>query len=133
MRADLHAHTRCSSDSLLRPEDLPGLARRRRIDCLAITDHNSMAGVLALAGREMPCRVIAGEAAVALAARHGKPMTAGSDGHTRWEVGSCGVEMDDFATPHDFLAALAGANARFFGRASSPLVHLATKAVKVAR
>jgi len=46
-------------------------------------------------------------AAAALAARHGLPVTAGSDAHDGPGVGAAYVEMPDFDGPADFLDALA--------------------------
>ncbi len=47
------------------------------------------------------------QAAAALAAQHGKLLTAGSDAHTLGEVGRCGLEMPPFEdTPESFRAAL---------------------------
>ena len=44
MRADLHLHT-TASDGELSPGDLLSLAARRGLDCIAITDHDTTAGV----------------------------------------------------------------------------------------
>ena len=44
MRADLHCHTRVSDGSMT-PEDLVDYAARIGLDCLAVTDHDTMAGV----------------------------------------------------------------------------------------
>ena len=41
---EFHCHTRASKDSLTRPSDLVAMARRKRIDRVVITDHNSIAG-----------------------------------------------------------------------------------------
>ena len=41
---EFHCHTRASKDSLSRPVDLISAARRRGVDRLVITDHNSIAG-----------------------------------------------------------------------------------------
>jgi predicted metal-dependent phosphoesterase TrpH len=60
MRVDLHVHTCYSPDSLTPPEALWFWARRRGLDALAITDHNTIAGALALA-QEAPLTVIVGE------------------------------------------------------------------------
>lgn len=50
------------------------------------------------------------DAARSLAAAHGKLMTAGSDAHIPFELGSCYLEMPAFDdNPDSFLAALAGA------------------------
>lgn len=41
-----------------------------------------------------------------LAAQHGLPVAAGSDGHFACEIGRAWTEMDDFQTPQEFLANL---------------------------
>ncbi len=60
MRVDLHVHTRCSPDALTTPRELWLWARRRGLDALAITDHNTIAGALALA-QGAPLPIIVGE------------------------------------------------------------------------
>ncbi|MBK9600694.1 MAG: PHP domain-containing protein [Anaerolineales bacterium] len=44
---EFHCHTHASKDSLTRPEDLVRVARRKGLDRLVITDHNSIAGARA--------------------------------------------------------------------------------------
>lgn len=59
MRVDLHTHTEYSSDSELALERAVAGWQRAGIDCVAVTDHNTIAGALAL--REWaPLRVIVG-------------------------------------------------------------------------
>ncbi len=59
MRVDLHTHTEYSSDSELALADAVAGWQRAGIDCVAVTDHNTMAGALAL--REWaPLRIIVG-------------------------------------------------------------------------
>ena len=59
MRVDLHTHTAYSSDSELALERAVAGWQRAGIDCVAVTDHNTIAGGLAL--REWaPLRVIVG-------------------------------------------------------------------------
>jgi predicted metal-dependent phosphoesterase TrpH len=41
--------------------------------------------------------------AQAWALAHGIPFAAGSDSHTRFEIGSCYVELDDFKTPKQMV------------------------------
>ena len=53
MHLDLHLHTTCS-DGALAPEALVLAARRAGLDAIAVTDHDTMAGVV-------PARVAAGE------------------------------------------------------------------------
>ena len=57
---EFHCHTRYSKDSLLSLETLLQVSRRKGIDRLVITDHNTIAG--AVLAKEMdPERVIVGE------------------------------------------------------------------------
>lgn len=44
---EFHCHTHVSKDSLVRPADLVATSRRKGIDRLVITDHNSIAGARA--------------------------------------------------------------------------------------
>lgn len=57
---EFHCHTSASKDSLTRPEDLIKTARRKGLDRVVVTDHNSIAGALA-ARRLDPELVIVGE------------------------------------------------------------------------
>jgi predicted metal-dependent phosphoesterase TrpH len=65
IRADLHNHTYYSPDSILSPEYLLRRALERRIDVIAVTDHNTVRGGLAVqelaAKRYVGVRVIVGE------------------------------------------------------------------------
>jgi predicted metal-dependent phosphoesterase TrpH len=57
---ELHAHTEASEDCLSRPRDLVRACRERGLDRLAVTDHNTIRGALAL--RELaPGLAIVGE------------------------------------------------------------------------
>jgi predicted metal-dependent phosphoesterase TrpH len=64
-----------------------------------------------------------------LAGEHDKPITAGSDAHSRWEVGGVYLEMDDFETPRECLAALRSAEVVF--HRSLPMVHWISTYAKV--
>ena len=57
---EFHCHTIASKDSLTRPEDIVRVARKKGVDRLVITDHNSIAGALA-AQKLDPELVIVGE------------------------------------------------------------------------
>ncbi|GAB4484328.1 MAG: PHP domain-containing protein [Anaerolineales bacterium] len=57
---EFHCHTLYSKDSLLRPEALLAACRRKGIDKVVITDHNSIAGARAAQVLD-PQRVIIGE------------------------------------------------------------------------
>ncbi len=60
VRVEYHCHTMYSKDSLTRLEDLARVCRARGIDRLVVTDHNTIAGALAM--REIdPALVIVGE------------------------------------------------------------------------
>lgn len=60
LRADLHNHTYFSPDSILSPRQAVRQCRRRGINCIAVTDHNTIRGGLAV--REIAdFRVIVGE------------------------------------------------------------------------
>lgn len=60
MSIEFHCHTLASRDALLRPADLVAAARRKGIDRVIVTDHNSIAGALE-AQRIDPELVIIGE------------------------------------------------------------------------
>jgi predicted metal-dependent phosphoesterase TrpH len=48
IRADLHNHTHYSPDSILSPRRFVREARRRGLDVIAVTDHNTIRGALAV-------------------------------------------------------------------------------------
>jgi predicted metal-dependent phosphoesterase TrpH len=60
LTTELHAHTIASEDCLMRPADIVRTCRRRGLDRLAVTDHNTLAGALELK-RLAPELVIVGE------------------------------------------------------------------------
>jgi hypothetical protein len=59
-RVEFHCHTNASKDSLTRPADLVAAARRKGIDRLIVTDHNTIAGAREAQALD-PERVILGE------------------------------------------------------------------------
>lgn len=60
LRVDFHTHTIYSKDSLTKPEKLIAACKRKKIDRVMITDHNTIAG--ARRAKELdPERVIIGE------------------------------------------------------------------------
>jgi predicted metal-dependent phosphoesterase TrpH len=65
IRADLHNHTYYSRDSILSPVRLLQRAREQRLDVIAVTDHNTTRGGMAVrdlaARRDPDIRVIVGE------------------------------------------------------------------------
>src|SRR5574341_256822 len=60
LRVEFHCHTIYSRDSLTRPEGLLAACRRKGIDRVVITDHNTIAGAL-LCQQIDPQRFIVGE------------------------------------------------------------------------
>lgn len=58
-RPDLHTHSTCS-DGVLSPRELVNAAAEAGVTTLAITDHDSFAGVDSLKGRALPIEVIPG-------------------------------------------------------------------------
>jgi len=60
IKVDFHSHTKFSKDSLTTPEEAIAAARRRGLDRLVITDHNSIEGAR-IAQRLAPDLVIVGE------------------------------------------------------------------------
>jgi predicted metal-dependent phosphoesterase TrpH len=62
IRVDLHVHTDASPDSLLSPSRLLEMCRVRRLDGVAVTDHNRLSGALEVARLAPPdLLVIVGE------------------------------------------------------------------------
>jgi predicted metal-dependent phosphoesterase TrpH len=60
LRTDLHTHTYYSPDALTSPPDFVNACLRRDVNCVAITEHNTVRGALAML--EMcPFKVIVGE------------------------------------------------------------------------
>jgi predicted metal-dependent phosphoesterase TrpH len=60
LKVEFHSHTIASKDSLLHPADLVVAARRKGIDRVVVTDHDSIAGALE-AKKLDPERVLTGE------------------------------------------------------------------------
>lgn len=60
LRADLHGHTHYSWDSIISPEAYVRACLRRGINCVAVTDHNTIVGALAVQ-KIAPFKVIVGE------------------------------------------------------------------------
>jgi len=60
LTVDFHCHTNISKDSLTTPERLVAAARRKKLDRVVVTDHNSIAGALAAHALD-PERIIVGE------------------------------------------------------------------------
>jgi predicted metal-dependent phosphoesterase TrpH len=61
LKTVLHVHTDYSADSNVSPEQLVATAHRQGIDCVAVTDHNVIAGALAVRAITDRLRVIVGE------------------------------------------------------------------------
>ncbi len=69
------------------------------------------------------------EKAVNFAQEHNLPGTAGSDAHSIAEIGSVAVELNDFNSPPEFLAALKAA--KIEGKRASPFVHFNSTVAKI--
>ena len=61
IKADLHIHTTYSGDSEITPEQLIAQAQEAGLDCIAVVDHNTVAGSLQVAAMAPPFIVITGE------------------------------------------------------------------------
>ncbi|HXG35966.1 MAG TPA: PHP domain-containing protein [Dehalococcoidia bacterium] len=60
LKADLHSHTYYSPDALTSPGQFVASCLKRNINCVAVTEHNSIAGALAMQ-RLAPFKIIVGE------------------------------------------------------------------------
>jgi len=60
IKVDMHVHTSCSPDSLIDVDDLLRTCDRNRVDCVAVTDHDTAECALKLHEQE-PSRIIVGE------------------------------------------------------------------------
>ena len=60
VRVDLHTHTMWSGDSTTTPEEFAAAIDASGLDVVCITDHNAIAGAVALQDR-LECRVVVGE------------------------------------------------------------------------
>jgi len=61
LKLEFHCHTNASKDSLTRPEDLVKAARKKGLDRLIITDHNSIAGAVAAQRLDPELVIVGGE------------------------------------------------------------------------
>jgi len=71
------------------------------------------------------------ETAIAYAKQFNKPVSAGSDAHTPFEIGNAWTEMELFGDPKEFLCNLE--KAVYFHKPSGFGVHAITKMVKLVR
>ncbi len=60
LRIDLHLHTHYSPDSITSPQRLVAACQRKGITCIAVTDHNTIRGAVAVK-EAAPFQVIVGE------------------------------------------------------------------------
>ncbi|MFC1944201.1 PHP domain-containing protein [Chloroflexota bacterium] len=201
LKADLHIHTLYSPECTTTLESITSLCLARGINCIAVADHNCIAGAVEMK-RLAPFTVIVAEEimttrgeimgmflkeevpkglppkeaaarvkvqgglvciphpfdqlrtrsairrnldellpyidiievfnarslrgrnnqrALEFAQRHGLPSSAGSDSHTRGEIGNAYVEMPEFEDPQGFLQALR--EGKVYGRLAGPGVH----------
>jgi hypothetical protein len=61
IRGDLHNHTHFSPDSIMSPQDLLRRATEAGLDCVAVTDHNTIRGGLSVRELASDVTVIVGE------------------------------------------------------------------------
>lgn len=60
LRADLHVHTKCSGDCLMSVDKIIAACLKKDINCIAVTDHNTVEGAFLLQ-KKAPFQVIIGE------------------------------------------------------------------------
>lgn len=60
LKADFHMHTHFSRDSVISPERMVARCQQMGLNCIAVTDHNTMEGALAVQ-RIAPFMVVLGE------------------------------------------------------------------------
>ena len=62
IQADIHIHTNRSPCALLKPREIEAVALKRGLNCVAITDHNTIEGALEVRSYASNClKVIIGE------------------------------------------------------------------------
>lgn len=76
-------------------------------------------------------KAVHNEQAVAFARQHNKPVSAGSDAHTPFELARTYVEVEPFEEPRGLLEVLPKANVVF--KKTSPAIHLISTLVKSLR
>ncbi len=60
IKIEMHCHTCFSRDSFVTPKTLTEQCHKKHLDCVCITDHDTMRGAVEFA-RQVPVRIIAGE------------------------------------------------------------------------
>ena len=60
LKVEMHSHTRFSHDGFITPRTFTRCCRNRHIDCVCITDHETMQGAITFA-QQVPVRIIAGQ------------------------------------------------------------------------
>lgn len=60
LRADLHVHTDCSGDCLMAVDKIIAAGLKKGVNCIAVTDHNTVEGAFLLQ-KKAPFRVVIGE------------------------------------------------------------------------
>ena len=60
-KADLHIHTKYSKDSAIDLKKLIKIVKKKNLDCIAVTDHNTLKGVQKLKKMRPDFKIISGE------------------------------------------------------------------------
>ena len=83
---EFHCHTHASKDSLTLPADLIAAARRKGIDRVVVTDHNSIAGAREAQAID-PELIIIGEEIMTTKGRNPCCVCAGGDSRVSYAAG----------------------------------------------
>jgi hypothetical protein len=100
LRYDLHLHSRYSPDGTPGVADVIRIARKRGLDSIAVTDHDTIRGGLEAVERRL-----------------GIPSIEEITGGKSWRLGGCGASIRRFATGR--IAGMSGCNA-LFRRSGAP-------------
>lgn len=60
IKIEMHSHTCFSRDGFITPRTFVGQCRKKQLDCVCITDHNTMRGAAEFT-KQVPVRIITGE------------------------------------------------------------------------
>ncbi len=60
IKVEMHSHTYFSQDGFTTPKTLAKQCRKKKIDCVCLADHDTMAGVIEFS-RQVPVKIIAGQ------------------------------------------------------------------------
>lgn len=60
IKVEMHSHTRYSPDGFINEQQLARQAKRKGIDCICVTDHNTIQGALEFS-KKLPLKIVVGE------------------------------------------------------------------------